>query len=79
MPGKRGRLPNDVTMRVEECLATPKALDSGGVEKRSAKAAVGERIVVGFIVLTRGEKMRWTSTKSNANLSLRRVSQLKVR
>jgi hypothetical protein len=51
MPGKRGRLPNEVTMRVEECLATPKALDSGGVEKRSAKAAVGTRIVVGFIFL----------------------------
>ena len=34
-------------MRVEDCLATPKALDSGGVEKKNAKAAVGKRIVVG--------------------------------
>jgi hypothetical protein len=67
MPGKRGRLPNDVTMQVEERLAKPKALDSGGVEKRSAKAAVGTRIVVGFIVLTRGEKMRWASTQTSSS------------
>jgi hypothetical protein len=47
MPGKRCRLLKEVLARDEDCLATPKALVSGGDAKRTAKAAVEKRIVVG--------------------------------